>query len=146
VVQRVSKAEVHVEGTCTGSIGAGLVVLLAVGREDTEQDADFLARKTLDLRVFEDPEQKMNLSVRDIGGALIVVSQFTLYGDCRKGNRPSFASAAPPDLANRLYERFVQAVAASGLTVRTGCFQTRMGISLTNDGPVTILLDSRKTF
>jgi len=145
VVQRASGAHVAVEGKRTGSIDRGLVVLVAVGQEDTEEDAVSLARKVLGLRIFEDRDQKMNLSVRDVGGGLLVVSQFTLYADCRKGNRPSFATAAPAGVANPIYERFVQEMASSGLTVCTGSFQSRMAVSLTNDGPVTILLDSRET-
>jgi D-tyrosyl-tRNA(Tyr) deacylase len=122
------------------------LVLLAVGQEDDEQDASFLARKILNLRIFEDPDGKMNLSVQDARGELLVVSQFTLLGDCRKGNRPSFVAAAPPDQANRLYGRFLKEIGSSGLPVSTGRFQARMDVSLTNEGPVTILLDSRKTF
>jgi len=146
VVQRVSGAEVAVQGRCTGSIGRGLVVLLAVGHEDTELDVSFLARKILNLRIFEDADEKMNLSVQDARGELLVVSQFTLYGDCRKGNRPSFVAAAPPDRANRLYELFLKEIDSSGLSVAAGRFQARMEVTLTNDGPVTILLDSRKMF
>ena len=142
VVQRVLRAEVTVEGETSGRIGPGLMVLLGVGRADTEADADYLADKIAALRVFEDSDGKMNASLRDTGGAMLVVSQFTLFGDTRKGRRPSFDGAAPPDIAQSLYERFVARVKASGLEVQTGRFQTRMVVELLNDGPVTLLCES----
>ncbi len=142
VVQRVREARVEVNGVVTGSIGRGLLVLLGVAREDTPRDADYLAEKIAGLRIFPDEEGKMNRSVRDVGGALLVVSQFTLYGDTRKGRRPSFDRAAPPEQARALYERFVQALRAGGLPVETGVFQAMMQVHLINDGPVTIICDS----
>ncbi len=146
VVQRVSSAEVRVDGRLLGSIEQGLLVLLAVGASDQERDAAYLANKTLNLRIFEDAEGKMNRSVRDIRGGLLVVSQFTLYGDCRKGNRPSFVNAAPPDRAERLYEAFLEEVGKSGLEIASGRFQAMMDVSLVNQGPVTLLLDSSRAF
>jgi D-tyrosyl-tRNA(Tyr) deacylase len=146
VVQRVSSAKVEVDSAVTGQIQQGLLVLLGVGRDDTQKDLDYVYQKTIGLRVFEDPEGKMNLSVQDIGGQLLVVSQFTLYGDVRKGKRPGFSAAAKPELANDLYEQFVAAAKADEIVVQTGIFQADMAVSLTNDGPVTILLDSQKTF
>ena len=142
VVQRVSEARVEVEGKVTGSIGKGMLVLLAVAREDTERDAEFLAEKTAGLRIFPDEEGKMNRSVLEAGGGVLVVSQFTLYGDVRKGRRPSFDEAAPPDLARRLYEYYVEALRGKGVSVETGVFQAMMKVYLVNDGPVTILCDS----
>jgi D-aminoacyl-tRNA deacylase len=144
VVQRVSEARVEVDNAVTGSIGRGLVVLLGVGQGDTEADADYLAGKVVGLRVFPDESHKMNRSVADCGGALLVVSQFTLYGDCRKGRRPSFDGAAAPDLANRLYEYFVAKLREAGLRVETGIFQASMALHLVNDGPVTLILDSSR--
>ena len=146
VVQRVSRAKVTVNGEITGEIGRGLLVLLGVGKEDTRADADYLAEKTIGLRIFEDQEGKMNLSVADIGGALLVVSQFTLYGDVRRGKRPSFDAAAPPQQARELYEYFGEKIRASGLRCETGRFQEAMQVELVNEGPVTILLDSAKNF
>lgn len=146
VVQRVSRANVIVGGQSVGTIQKGLLVLLAVGAEDDESDALSLAKKVLNLRIFEDPEGKMNLSVQEADGRLLAVSQFTLYGDCRRGNRPSFASAAPPDQAQILYEHFLDHLRSSGVPVACGKFQTRMDVELVNDGPVTILLDSKKRF
>lgn len=146
VLQRVTRASVNVDGRTTGEIGAGLVVLLGVGREDTQDSAIYLAEKTANLRIFPDAEGKMNRSVLDAGGAALVVSQFTLYGDARGQRRPGFTRAAPPDEANRLYEEFVRALRALGVRVETGVFQTHMQVELTNDGPVTILLDSEKLF
>ncbi len=146
VVQRVSRAEVRVEGRSTGRIGRGLAVLLGVARGDGEPDAVFLAEKVAALRIFEDPVGKMNLSVRDVGGGVLVVSQFTLLGDARKGNRPGFSDAAPPEEANALYERFCALVRERGVEVATGVFRASMEVELVNDGPVTILLDSRKLF
>jgi D-tyrosyl-tRNA(Tyr) deacylase len=142
VIQRVSKARVEVGGTVVGEIGAGLLVLLGVGKPDTEADAEFLAAKITGLRIFSDDAGKMNLSLIDTGGAMLAVSQFTLYGDCRKGRRPSFDSAAPPELARALYERFIEAVRKTGVRVETGVFQAHMEVSLMNDGPVTLIIDS----
>lgn len=146
VVQRVARAEVRVEGQVTGSIGQGLLVLLGVGKDDGEADARALADKLAALRVFEDDAGKMNRSVTDVGGGVLVVSQFTLFGDARKGNRPSFVDAAPPETANALYERLCALLRERGLPVGTGVFRAHMDVELVNDGPVTILLDSRKLF
>lgn len=143
VIQRVSSASVTVDGAVAGRIGAGLLVLLGVGKGDTEADAETLARKIVELRVFQDAAGRMNLSVKDTGGALLVVSQFTLYGDTRKGRRPSFDLAAPPEEARRLYEKFVEAARAQGVAVETGVFQAMMSVSLVNEGPVTFLVESR---
>ena len=129
-----------------GEIGRGLLVLLGVGREDAEADADYLAEKITGLRVFEDSDGKMNLSLHDADGSMLVVSQFTLYGDVRRGKRPSFDQAAPPEKARQLYEYFVERVRKAGLRCETGTFQAMMKVELVNDGPVTILLDSSKTF
>jgi D-tyrosyl-tRNA(Tyr) deacylase len=146
VVQRVKSAEVRVGESRTGSIGRGLLVLLGVGAEDTRADADSLAEKIIYLRIFEDEHDKMNRSLMDVGGAMLVVSQFTLYGDSRRGRRPSYSSAAPPDQANQLYEYFVAKVKQYGVHVETGVFQEMMDVELINSGPVTILLDSKKIF
>jgi D-tyrosyl-tRNA(Tyr) deacylase len=146
VIQRVSRAKVTVGSEITGEIGAGLLVLLGVGQPDTEASADYLAGKTLGLRIFEDDAGKMNRSVLDIGGAVLVVSQFTLYGDARKGKRPSFDAAAPPQRARELYEYFVERIRSAGIRCETGRFQEMMAVELVNDGPVTILLDSDKGF
>lgn len=146
VVQRVSAASVTVEGRKVGTIGPGLLVLLGVARGDTEKDGEYLAEKLAGLRIFEDEEEKMNRSVAQIGGSILLVSQFTLYGDVRHGRRPSFTQAAPPEEANRLYEDLAQKLQDKGLTVETGQFQAHMEVSLVNDGPVTILLDSGKSF
>jgi D-tyrosyl-tRNA(Tyr) deacylase len=146
VVQRVSRASVEVEGKIVGQIDRGLLVLLGVAKNDAEAAADSLAQKIAGLRIFEDPEGKMNLSVDEIGGAVLAVSQFTLFGDVRRGKRPSFIAAAPPELARRLYEYFVERIRAHGLRCETGIFQAMMKVSLVNDGPVTILLDSEKSF
>jgi len=145
-VQRVSRAKVTVSGEVAGEIGAGLLVLLGVGSGDTPADADYLADKIVGLRIFEDSGGKMNLSVVDIGGAVLAVSQFTLYGDVRRGKRPSFDAAAPPQLARALYEYFVEKIRSAGLRCETGRFQETMQVELVNEGPVTILLDSAKTF
>jgi len=145
-VQRVSEARVTVAGEIVGQIGVGLVVLLGVGAEDSEQDAAELAQKIVELRIFGDEQGKMNRSLADVAAQMLVVSQFTLFGDCRQGRRPSFAGAAPPDLAERLYERFVAAAAGQGISVATGKFRQQMAVALVNDGPVTLLLDSRKLF
>lgn len=146
VIQRTIRSSVTSEGTETGRIGAGLTVLLGVGRDDDEKDVVYTADKILNLRIFEDEEGKMNQSLLQKGGEMLVVSQFTLYGDARHGRRPSFTAAALPDLANRLYEEFVQYVEKQGVRVATGVFQTEMVVSLDNHGPVTILLDSKKEF
>ena len=146
VVQRVSRAKVTVNGQVTGEIGPGLLVLLGVGAADTRIDADYLAEKIAGLRIFEDSGGKMNLSVADTAGALLVVSQFTLYGDLRRGKRPSFDAAAPPQPARELYEYFMEKIRAAGLRCETGRFQEMMQVELVNHGPVTILLDSSKNF
>jgi D-tyrosyl-tRNA(Tyr) deacylase len=146
VVQRVSRAKVTVNGWTAGEIGQGLLVLLGVGQQDTEADAAYLAEKIAGLRIFEDEEGKMNRSVRDVSGSVLVVSQFTLYGDVRRGKRPSFDEAAPPESARRLYELFVQKIQVAGLRCETGHFQEMMQVELVNEGPVTILLDSGKAF
>jgi D-aminoacyl-tRNA deacylase len=145
-VQRVRRCRVLVESKNVGEIGAGLLVLLGVGKADTKAAADYLAEKVLGLRVFEDPDAKMNLSVQDIHGEVLVVSQFTLYGDVRRGKRPSFDAAARPEEARLLYDYFVDKIRAAGLRCETGQFQAMMEVELTNSGPVTILLDSEKTF
>jgi D-tyrosyl-tRNA(Tyr) deacylase len=146
VVQRVSRAKVTVAGEVTGEIGVGLLLLLGVGREDSEPNADYLAEKIVGLRIFDDDGGKMNRSAVDVGGAVLVVSQFTLYGDARKGKRPSFDDAAPPQRARELYEYFVEKIRAAGLRCETGRFQEMMAVELVNEGPVTILLDSAKSF
>ena len=146
VVQRVSRAKVTVNGWTAGEIGQGLLVLLGVGQQDTDADAAYLAEKISGLRIFEDEDGKMNRSVRDVGGSVLVVSQFTLYGDVRRGKRPSFDEAAPPELARRLYELFVGQIQAAGLRCETGRFQEMMQVELVNEGPVTILVDSGKAF
>ena len=146
VVQRVLEASVTVEGRVTGRIGKGLLVLLGVGEKDSEQDSDFLAEKVVGLRCFADNDSKFNLNLRDVCGSVLAVSQFTLFGDCRKGKRPSFTEAARPELAVPLYERFVARVRESGIDVQTGEFGAHMDVQLVNDGPVTLLLDSKKAF
>ncbi|HYP29359.1 MAG TPA: D-aminoacyl-tRNA deacylase [Blastocatellia bacterium] len=146
ILQRVTEARVEVGGRAVGEIGQGLLVLLGVAREDGREDADYLAEKIINLRIFADGQGRMNLSLGDTGGAMLVVSQFTLYGDARKGRRPSYSDAAEPEKASSLYEYFVERVRAQGVRVETGVFQAMMEVSLTNSGPVTILLDSRKTF
>ena len=145
-MQRVSRARVSDEGETRGEIRRGILVLLGVSREDTEKEAAYLAEKTLNLRIFDDAEGKMNLSLLDIKGGLLVVSQFTLYGDARKGRRPSYIQAAAPEEANRLYEFFVHEARKQIEQVETGRFQAMMDVEITNDGPVTILLDSAKLF
>lgn len=146
VVQRVSRAIVTVSGSTAGEIGLGLLVLLGVGHDDIEADATYLAEKIFGLRIFEDQDGKMNRSVAEVGGSVLTVSQFTLYGDVRKGKRPSFDAAAPPEPARRLYEFFVEHIRAAGLRCETGRFQEMMRVELVNEGPVTILLDSKKHF
>jgi len=146
VIQRVSRAEVRVGDEITGKIGPGLLLLLGVSVDDTERDAEYLLDKTINLRIFEDAEGKMNLSLLETGGELLVVSQFTLYGDTRRGRRPSFIRSAPPDKANELYEFFVRTAQTQVTKVATGRFQAMMDVELVNDGPVTIMLDSEKIF
>lgn len=146
VVQRVSKASVAVEGRIVGEIGTGLLVLLGVAASDEDADAEYLAEKIAGLRIFEDADGKMNLSVTDAGGTVLAVSQFTLYGDVRRGKRPSFDEAARPEQARALYEHFVAQIHGRGLRCETGQFQAMMAVSLVNEGPVTILLDSSKLF
>ena len=146
VVQRVRQASVTVNNEVVGSINSGLVVLLGVEQADTEQDADSLADKICNLRILDDTNGVMNLSLKETSGAMLIVSQFTLLGDCRKGRRPSYTSAAPPAEAKRLYEHFISAVQRLGIPVATGIFQAMMEVALINDGPVTILLDSQKLF
>lgn len=141
-IQRVCEARVTVDDEITGQIEHGLVVLLGVGEADGEAEVNWLANKIVDLRIFEDAAGKMNRSLTEAGGAMLVVSQFTLYGDCRKGRRPSFISAAPPELAERLYEAFVECVRAAGIRVATGRFREHMLVSLVNDGPVTLWIDT----
>ena len=146
VVQRVKGAKVEVEGQVAGEIGKGLLVLLGVGEEDTGSDGEYLANKIANLRIFPDEKGLMNLSVLDTGGAVLVVSQFTLWGDCRKGRRPSFAHAARPEKAEALYEAFMEDLKTLGLRVASGRFQEMMDVHLINDGPVTLMLDSTKAF
>ena len=146
VVQRVKESKVEVKGETVGAIGPGLLILLGVGEEDSEKDGDYLSEKIANLRIFPDEEGLMNLSLMDTGGAALVVSQFTLWGDCRKGRRPSFAKAAGPESANALYEHFISLLKKKGLRVATGRFQEMMDVFLVNDGPVTLMLDSKKTF
>ncbi|WP_152050013.1 D-aminoacyl-tRNA deacylase [Tautonia marina] len=146
VLQRVSQASVEVDGSLVGQIDRGWLILLGVGKGDTEADADWLAEKIVGLRAFEDELGKMNRSVGEVGGSVLVVSQFTLFGDCRKGRRPSFDAAADPGEAERLYQVLCDRIAALGLPVATGTFRAMMNVSLVNEGPVTLLLDSRKTF
>lgn len=146
VLQRVANAEVKVDGATVGSIGKGILVLLGVCDDDTDADIEYLAGKITGLRIFEDSDEKMNLSVEDIIGEILVVSQFTLFGDCRKGKRPSFSSAGKPDYANEMYEKFIEQLECSGLNVQHGVFGADMKVELLNDGPVTLLLDSKKLF
>jgi D-tyrosyl-tRNA(Tyr) deacylase len=146
VVQRVSSAEVQVEGRMVGKIGGGLLVFLAVGKEDDEKDLKYLSEKIWGLRIFQDENGKMNLSLIDAGGELLIVSQFTLYGDVRKGKRPSFTDSAEPKIAEKFYEEFIKMSVDKGIKTEKGIFGAEMKVSLINDGPVTILLDSKKIF
>ncbi len=146
VVQRVKASRVEVKKRVVGEIGPGLLILLGVGQDDTPKDCEYLANKISNLRIFSDEKGFMNLSLLNTGGAALVVSQFTLLGDCRKGRRPSFAKAAPPETARALYEGFVEMMKKKGITVETGLFQKMMDVHLINDGPVTLMLDSKKAF
>ncbi len=146
VVQRVKEARVEVDGQITGAIEKGLMVLLGVGRDDDRADVEFMADKLANLRIFRDDADRMNLSVKDAGGAILLISQFTLYGDCRKGRRPSFDAAAEPEQAKKLYEDIISLIRAKGIAVETGVFAARMQVFSQNDGPVTFLLDSKKAF
>jgi len=146
VIQRVTRASVKANGRTVGEIGTGLLVLLGVGKDDSEEDVRYIADKVSTLRIFEDSEGKMNLSVRDVGGSALVVSQFTLYADCRKGRRPSFTAAGEPEQAQLLYERVVRFLTESGVPTSEGIFQAFMAVELVNNGPVTILLDSKRCF
>ncbi len=146
VVQRVSYGKVTVEGEITGEIQKGLVVLLGVSHDDTDADIKYLADKIVNLRIFEDRDGKMNISLMDVGGQLLIVSQFTLYGDCRRGKRPSYVKAARPEAAEGMYNRFVDVLKGYGIKVETGKFQAMMSVEICNEGPVTILLDSKKEF
>ena len=146
VVQRVKSASVAVDNEVISEIARGLLILLGVAADDTHADIDYLANKVANLRIFPDEQRKMNLSLLDIGGEALVVSQFTLYGDCRKGRRPSFVAAAPPEQADTMYQAFIAALGKMGVKVKSGIFQAHMDVELVNDGPVTILLDSQKIF
>lgn len=143
VLQRVSKASVKVDGNIVSSINSGFLVLLGVGHEDSRDDIEYLVRKIVNMRVFSDEAGKFNLSIKEVGGSLLVVSQFTLFADTKKGNRPSFLGAAPPEMANKMYEEFCEACATEGIRVEKGVFAAMMEVELINDGPVTITLDSR---
>lgn len=146
VVQRVTYSKVSVDGETTGEIKAGLNVLLGIGRDDTDKDIEYVAEKIVNLRIFEDENDKMNLSVLDVKGEIIVVSQFTLYGDCRRGKRPSYDKAARPEVAEEIYNKFIHYLKKFDIKIQTGKFQTMMMVEIHNDGPVTILVDSKKEF
>lgn len=146
VIQRVKNADVKVEGKVVGEIGKGLLIFLGVGENDTDGDLKYILEKSKGLRIFHDEDEKMNLSIEDVKGEILVVSQFTLYGDVRKGKRPSFSTSARPDMGEKYYDRFVDGLLETGLKVERGIFGAEMEVSLLNDGPVTILLDSEKTF
>src|SRR6195256_2184993 len=146
LIQRVTRASVEVEGSIVGEIGSGMLVLLGIEQSDSAADVDYLVNKVIHLRIFDDKQGKMNLSLRETGGSLLVVSQFTLYGDCRKGRRPSFTQAMAPGPAEALYERFVALCKAMGARVETGRLRAMMDVELVNEGPVTLLLDSKRTF
>ena len=146
VVQRVTKSSVTVDGQITGATDEGLVVLIGVEKGDTDKDVRYIADKVSGLRIFEDENEKMNLSVKDVGGCILAISQFTLLGDVRKGKRPSFITAEDPEIANRLYQQVCESIRNEGIKVETGIFQAHMLVKINNNGPVTILLDSRKTF
>lgn len=146
VVQRVTRASVTVEGEIVGKIGNGLLIFFGVGQGDELSDLDWIVEKIIGLRIFEDEEGKMNRSVQDVSGKILMVSQFTLYGDCRKGKRPSFSTAAPPEVAKALFDQAVEKMRGYGIHVETGIFQAEMQVELVNDGPVTLLLDSKKNF
>ena len=146
VIQRVRSAQVSIEGKVKGAIGHGLVVFVGIGAEDNKKDLQWLAEKIVHLRIFEDDTGKMNNSLTDIKGEMLIISQFTLYGDCRKGRRPGFSTAAPPSIAEPYYHEFVQEIRNKGIQVTTGTFQADMQVELLNDGPVTLLLDSEKKF
>ena len=144
VVQRVNNAKIKVDNKIIAGIGKGLLIFLAVGKDDKDEDLQYIEEKIVNLRIFEDSMGKMNLSVLDIKGEILMVSQFTLYGDCRRGRRPSFTEAAPPEMANEYYERIIMDLKSRGIAVSTGQFQAHMEVELTNDGPVTLILDSNK--
>lgn len=146
VVQRVLNSSVKVKGEIVGKINKGLLVFLGVGEDDTQKDLKYICDKVVGLRIFEDENDKMNLSIKDVGGEILVISQFTLYGDVRKGKRPSFSSSANPDIGNKFYKEFIQNIKDLGIHTQEGIFGAHMEVSLVNDGPVTILLDSKKTF
>ncbi|WP_457575601.1 D-aminoacyl-tRNA deacylase [Desulfomarina sp.] len=146
VIQRVSSASVAIDSATTGKIGRGLVIFLGIHASDTERDLHWMADKTAALRIFEDNKGKMNLSLEDIGGEMLIISQFTLYGDCRRGRRPGYSDAAPPEIAEPLYQRFINEIKKKQIPVATGTFRAEMAVELVNDGPVTLLLDSHKKF
>ncbi|MCF8056510.1 MAG: D-tyrosyl-tRNA(Tyr) deacylase [Desulfocapsa sp.] len=146
VIQRVSRASVTVDSEITGQIGTGVLIFLGIHKDDDEKEIKWMVKKIINLRIFEDDDGKMNRSLIDTNGAMLVVSQFTLYGDCRKGRRPGYSGAAPPETANTLYQQFIEAVRQKNISVASGRFQAHMDVELINDGPVTLLLDSSKTF